>query len=503
MNTDTKENAYFAAVDLGSNSFHLLVARFDNGFLETVDREKDMVQLAQGLQPDGNLSEDARERALNCLNRFSERLRDIPDAQVRVVGTKTLRDADAAGDFLVAAEQALGHPIAIISGFEEARLVYSGLSHSVINDNNQRLVIDIGGASTEFVIGCDHSPELLESLDFGCVALTREFLSDGITRKSINAAYIAVCARIQYIRATYVQHGWDLVYGTSGTMRAIAELTQAEDGGAVIQAASVKRLVDHLKADGCINEGGFSKQRRAVLPAGIIILNAIFDELDIETLHVADATLKEGLIFDTVGRLGEDDIRNRAVEKLQQQYRVDTQHANRVSHLALHLWRQIDGPVLPGASRTKLLNWAAELHEIGLGISHSGYHHHGNYILRFSDLAGFGRYEQHLLAELVGCHRKKIAGKFDKLDKRAVDAMMPLLICLRIAIILNRGRDGIDSSVEITLHDQNIALNFLENWLDEQPLTRSGLEQESRYLNAIGFQLTFGPVNEPAENGLY
>ncbi|HEY7773037.1 MAG TPA: Ppx/GppA phosphatase family protein [Marinagarivorans sp.] len=501
MNTAPTDNAYFAAVDLGSNSFHLLVARFDNGFLEKVDREKDMVQLAQGLQADGNLSLEARERALNCLSRFSERLRDIPNAQVRVVGTKTLRDADAAGDFLLAAEQALGHPIAIISGYEEARLVYSGLSHSVVNDNNQRLVIDIGGASTEFVIGCDHTPELLESLDFGCVALTREFLDDGITRKSINAAYIAVCARIEYIRAAYVQHGWDMVYGTSGTMRAIAELTQADDGGAIIQADSVSRLIAKLETDGGIKEGDFSKQRRAVLPAGIIILKAIFDELDIETLHVADATLKEGLIFDTVGRLGEDDIRNRAIEKLQLQYRVDNEHATRVSHLALHLWRQIDGPALPGASRTKLLNWAAEVHEIGLGISHSGYHHHGHYILRYSDLAGFGRYEQHLLAELVGCHRKKLAGKFDKLEQRAFDAMMPLLICLRIAIILNRGRDGIDSVVEITLSEQQIALTFIENWLDEQPLTRSGLEQEARYLNAIGFQLSFGPINELTANG--
>ena len=498
MNTAPNvDNSYFAAVDLGSNSFHLLVARFDNGFLEKVDREKDMVQLAQGLQEDGNLSQDARERALACLSRFSERLRDIPAAQVRVVGTKTLRDADAAGDFLLQAEEALGHPIAIISGYEEARLVYSGLSHSVINDNNLRLVIDIGGASTEFIIGCDHTPELLESLDFGCVAITREFLSDGITRKNLHSAYIAICERIEYIRAAYIQHGWSMVYGTSGTMRAIAELTQPQDGGAVINSSSLNQLITDMENDGGISKGDFSKQRRAVLPAGIIILKAIFDELHIETLHVADATLKEGLIFDTVGRLGEDDIRNRAIDKLQHQYRVDTQHATRVSHLALHLWRQIDGPVLPGASRTKLLSWAAELHEIGLGISHSGYHHHGHYILQFSDIAGFGRYEQHLLAELVGCHRKKIIGKLDKQDPRVFNAMMPLLICLRIAIILHRGRDGIDSTVDIALDNNLINLTFSPSWLDEQPLTKAGLAQEARYLNAVGFNLQFGPMTAP------
>ena len=495
MNTvPNVDNSYFAAVDLGSNSFHLLVARFDNGFLEKVDREKDMVQLAQGLQDDGNLSLDVRERALACLGRFSERLRDIPPAQIRVVGTKTLRDADGAGDFLLQAEQTLGHPIAIISGYEEARLVYSGLSHSVINDNNRRLVIDIGGASTEFVIGCDHTPELLESLDFGCVAITREFLSAGITRKSLHAAYIAVCERVEYLRASYIQHGWTMVYGTSGTMRSIAELTQAKDGGAVINATSLNQLITDIENDGGITQGDFSKQRRAVLPAGVIILKAIFDELDIETLHVADATLKEGLIYDTVGRLGEDDIRNRAIDKLQQQYRVDTQHATRVSHLALHLWRQIDGPTLPGASRTKLLSWAAEVHEIGLGISHSGYHHHGHYILQFSDIAGFGRYEQRLLAELVGCHRKKISGKFEKLDPQVFNALIPLLICLRIAIILHRGRDGIDSTVDIQLQNNIIDLTFTAGWLEDQPLTRSGLEQEKRYLSTVDFTLQFGPT---------
>jgi exopolyphosphatase/guanosine-5'-triphosphate,3'-diphosphate pyrophosphatase len=489
------DNPYFAAVDLGSNSFHLLVARVNGGFIETVDREKEMVQLAQGLQEDGNLSVEVRERALACLSRFSERLRDLPAAQVRVVGTKTLRDADAAGDFLEAAERTLGYPIAIISGYEEARLVYSGLSHSVVNDNNQRLVIDIGGASTEFIIGCDQNPEHLDSLDFGCVALTRDYLSGGVTGKSLQSAYIAVCERIEYIRATYVHHGWDMVYGTSGTVKAIAELTQGQDGGAVINAKSLNNLVALLEAEGGVTGGEFSKPRRTVLPAGIIILKAIFDEFNIKTIHVADGTLKEGLIYDTLGRLGEDDIRSRSIEKLQQQYRADIEHARRVSHLALHLWRQIEGPALPGVSRTKLLNWAAEVHEIGLGISHTGYHNHGYYVLLHGDIAGFGRYEQRLLAELVGSHRKKIIGRLDKLDKRAFNAMMPLLICLRLAIILHRGRDGIDTAVDIKLGQNQVVLSFRPDWLEQQPMTRAGLEQEARYLSAVGFSLTYdGPV---------
>ncbi|MDZ7922957.1 MAG: Ppx/GppA phosphatase family protein [Marinagarivorans sp.] len=487
----TFSSPYFAAVDLGSNSFHLLVARLDGNLLEKVDREKEMVQLADGLQEDGNLSEDARARALACLSRFSERLREIPASQVRVVGTKTLRDADAAGDFLVAAEQALGHPIAVISGFEEARLVYSGLSHSVSNDSNQRLVIDIGGASTEFIIGCDNTPELLESLGFGCVSITKRFLRDGLNPASMRAAYLAVCENIEYIRTRYSLHGWDIAYGTSGTMRAIAELTANDDGSAVISAKSLNQLMDDIKRDGALHKGNFAKQRRAVLPAGIIILKAIFDVLELETIHISDATLKEGLIYDTLGRLSDDDARAHSVIKLQQQYRVDNEHAARVRQLSLHLWRQLEGPTLPGVSRTKLLGFAAELHEVGLGISHSGHQNHGFYVLFNSDIAGFGRFEQQLLAHLIGCHRKKINGKLEQFAAVTLAAITPLLICLRLAVILHRGREGINTAVDISLHDHKLQLSFDDDWLNNQPLTQAGLKQEAQYLAHIGIVLTY------------
>lgn len=492
----TVDATYFAAIDLGSNSFHLLIARFDSGILETVDREKDMVQLAEGLQKDGNLSKPARERALACLARFAERIRDIPSHQVRAVGTKTLRDADAAGDFLVAAERALGQPIMIISGYEEARLVYSGLSHSVTNDNNQRLVIDIGGASTEFIIGCDDQPELLESLNFGCVAITRDYFHKGIHRASIHRAYMAVCQQLEMIRATYIRHGWDISYGTSGTARAIAELLGDGQDNPVITAEGLNTLIVQLERDGEIKDGDFSKPRRKVLPAGIVILKAIFDELELETLHVANATLKEGLIYDTIGRLSDDDIRLIATRKLQDQFRVDQKHADRTAHLALHLWRQINGPEIPGASRTKLLSWAAQLHEVGLGISHSSYHHHGFYILQHSDIAGFGRYEQSLLAHLVGCHRKKIAGKLRRLDIQSQAALLPLLVCLRLSVILNRGREGIDTHVALKWQGNEVTLSFSEGWLVEQPLTQAGLEKERQYLSAVDITLTIKDVIE-------
>ncbi len=479
---------YFAAVDLGSNSFHLLVARVEGGNLVTVDREKDMVQLAAGLDDAGQLSDEVKHRALACLARFGERLRDLPASQVRAVGTKTLRDAGDKGSFLRDAEAALGHPIAVISGYEEARLVYAGLCHSVQDDHHQRLVIDIGGASTEFIIGCDQKPELLESLNFGCVALTRQFLADGIHPKSLKAAYLEVRNRLEFLRKPFTRHGWDLAYGTSGTVKAIAEL-QAGAGAGLITREGLQPLLEELHQTGALSGGEFAKARRQVLPAGVVILAAIFDALSIERLHVADATLKEGLIFDTLGRLSHDDVRNQAVQNLQVQYRVDSEQAARVAELARFLWQGLDGPHLPGVSRTKLLDFAARLHEIGLGISHSGYHHHGLYILQHSDIAGFSRFEQQLLAQLVGAHRKKLPSHWDKLPANCETALIPILLCLRLAVILNRGRDNSWPDLSLTGGDSHWLLRLPEKSLDNQPLTAADLAQESGYWSAKGIEL--------------
>jgi len=229
------ESPYFAAVDLGSNSFHMIICRVNQDTVETVDRVKDMVQIARGMQS-GSLAPDAQDRALQCLKRFAERLRGIPASQVRAVGTKSLRSAKNARSFLRDAEQSLGHPIAIISGYEEARLVYKGLAHCVANDNNRRLVIDIGGASTEFIIGRDSEPELLESLNFGCVVFAEKHdLKNQVSARGMRSAYLAACADLEMIRPSYLKKGWDIVYGTSGTMRAIADLVAPVDGGAIIR----------------------------------------------------------------------------------------------------------------------------------------------------------------------------------------------------------------------------------------------------------------------------
>lgn len=487
------DSPYFAAIDLGSNSFHMIIARTNEGSVETVDRVKEMVQIARGLDAAKGLAEDAQERALACLSRFAERIRDIPPSQVRAVGTKSLRSAPNAQGFLKKAESTLGHPIAIISGYEEARLVYSGLAHCVANDNNRRLVIDIGGASTEFIIGTDENPSLLESLSLGCVAHTDAFGLREPNERAMRRAYLAASQELEQIRTLYRRAGWSIVYGTSGTMRAIAQVLTPANGGAIIQRAALKELYEAICKEGIKCLKGVPTLRAEVLSGGIAILLAIFDELEIDQIYVADATLKEGLLFDTIGRLNNIDARFSAVEKLQKQFRVDIEQAQRVADCAVRFWKQIEGPVIPTVSRTKILNWAAKLHEVGLGISHSSHHHHSHYILLNSDLAGFGRYEQRILADLVRAHRKKLkAERFDTLSDEARAGIYPIVMCLRLAVILNRRRENLENPPVMHGKDTTFGLVFPRGWLDANPLTTASLESEVANLQNVGITLMIG-----------
>ena len=495
QNIENQESSpYYAAVDLGSNSFHMLIARVGESSLEIVDRVKDMVQIARGLKQGNAIDADAQQRALDCLTRFSERLRDIPPSNIRAVGTKALRSAKNARSFLRSAEKALGCPIQIISGYEEARLVYAGLSSSVRNDHSQRLVIDIGGGSTEFVIGVDQDPLLLESLGMGCVTYTENYFSADkkITVKNMHNAYLAACRELEEIGHTYRHKGWQSAYGTSGTMKAIAELTSSTDGGAIITNESLEKLIEKTIKAGSIKSDSLPDLRKQVLPAGLAILQATFDQLKLKQIHVADSTLKEGLIYDTLGRFSDKDPRVAAIKHLASKHSVDQDQAKRVEHAAVAFWIQIEGPALPGISRTKILRWAAQLHEIGLSISHSGYHHHGFYILRHSDLAGFGRYEQYILSNLVRYHRRSLSSQqFEGMDEPAIMAFIPLLLCLRLAIVLHRRREDLQALPKLVQNGASYSLNFSEGWLANNPLTASTLDDEKRHFAQLGIALEF------------
>lgn len=484
------ETAYFAAIDLGSNSFHMMIARVNEGNIETVDRVKEMVQIARGMKG-GEIAVEAQERALECLTRFSERLKNIPRHQVRAVATKSLRTANNAQDFLSKAKAALGHPIFVISGYEEARLVYKGLSHSVNNDADKRLVIDIGGGSTELIIGQKEEPVLLESLSVGCVTYSDQFeLKGNISAEQMHKAFYSARMKFGAIRNIYAQCGWDIVYGTAGTMKAVAELVSDKCGGATITLEALDELRHKITdGDGKILSS-LAPQRRDVIPAGVAILWALFKEFRFEQIRVADATLKEGLIYDTIGRFNNHDARNSAIEKLQKQYRVDVDQAKRVTFLTLEFWRQILSPEFPGISRTKILNWASSVHELGLAISHAGHHKHSFYILHNSDLAGFGRYEQLILANLVREQRKKLSkSRLNTFDTSAQEALKPMILCLRLSVIFNRRREDIGITPKLSNDGEAYCLRFPENWLETHPLTHAGILEEIEHLKEIEIKL--------------
>lgn len=492
MTDISADSPYFAAIDLGSNSFHMLIVRFDGQKLEIIDREKDMVQIARGLGEDGKLSEYSMSTALGCLMRFRERLRVIPEAHIRAVGTKTLRSAQNSGDFLKNAEKALGAPIQIISGYEEARLIYNGLFHSVAPDEKRRLIIDIGGASTELVVGQAQEPDILESLSLGCVTFSKRFklISGAITEKNMRRAYFDACARIEEVYKPILNSGWDIAFGTSGTVKAIAQLTKDKDGGPFIKAESLEQLIQDTIEHKGVNDTNLPQLRRDVLPAGMAILQAVLEQFNIDKIHVADATLKEGLIYDTIGRFSDHDARETTIQKMKRRYNVDEEQATRVSKMALFLWKQVNGPELPGISRTKILSWAAQMHEIGLSISHGSYHQHGHYLLHFSDLAGFTRYEQLILAKLVLFHRKKIDSKtLHALDEDAQNALKPMLLCLRIAAVLARRREDIRVRPKLNTKDGVYVMTVDTPWLKLNPLTHAGIKNEMSYFKRIDVDL--------------
>ncbi|GLS27857.1 Ppx/GppA family phosphatase [Marinibactrum halimedae] len=487
---------YFVAVDLGSNSFHMLIARENNGVLEVIDRVKDMVQIARGLK-NGVLSEEAQERALTCLACFYDRIKEIPGSQIRAVGTKALRAAHNADDFLSKAEKTLGYPIQIVSGYEEARLVYLGVSHSISHDHRKRLVVDIGGGSTEFIIGQDYRPKLLESLSIGCVTYAEKYFQKAaergvVTEKMMRNAYLEACEELELIRKTYRREGWNVAYGASGTMKVIAGLMPELTPTGVITKVGLESLYDSVIETGKVDVEGIPKLRRDVLPAGLAVLKAIFDQLKIQELHVSLSTLKEGLIYDAIGRMRHADIRDETVDHQLDKYRIEKKQGKRVKETALQLFSQLETQAISGLNAEKILSWAAMLHEIGLSLSHSGYHHHGRYLLEHGDLAGFNRYEQFLLATLVGMHRRKLSvQQLSTLNPEHRDTILAMVVSLRLAVLLNRRRKRLPVEPYLRWEDSTITLTFDAGWLEEHPLTLLTLEQESDYLRRVGLSLIY------------
>jgi exopolyphosphatase / guanosine-5'-triphosphate,3'-diphosphate pyrophosphatase len=486
-----------AAVDLGSNSFHLVVARYTHGQLVVIDRMREMVRLGAGVLPDGRLDKQVAARALACLERFGQRLRDMHARSVRVVGTNALRISRRKQAFLERAREALGHPIEIISGMEEARLIYSGVAHTLPAEPGPRLVIDIGGGSTEVVIGEGYEPQLLASLKLGCVSMSQRFFpEERLSPKRFERAQLAARVEIEPMQSAFLQRGWESVVGSSGTVRAIGECLQARHPQvAGVTAEGLEELLEDLKRVNHCRELGLealTAERMPVFPGGVVILAELFSALGIENLRMAEGALRDGLLYDMIGRLTDEDPRERTVNSMQKRYHVDVAQAARVEATALAFLEQVAEPWDLGDEQAELiLKWAARLHEIGLDVAHSGYHRHGAYLLQNADLPGFAREEQLLLAHVVGAHRRKLmlAGIEDLIppwDRLAIF----LIVLLRLAVLLHRGRSATAlPAIELSAHGRTLELRFPARWLKDHPLSVEDLHQEIEHLRAEDVKL--------------
>jgi len=486
-----------AAVDLGSNSFHMVVARYAHGQLVIVDRLREMVRLAAGLDDRGRLSPVSMQRALACLQRFGQRLSDMRAESVRVVGTNTLRQARRRGAFMDRARDALGHPIEIISGVEEARLIHLGVAHTTPQASGRRLVVDIGGGSTELIIGEGLAAKRLESLYMGCVSSSVRYFPGGeITEKRMKKARTAAQLELEPVAARFARPEWDVAYGSSGTLRSIADVLQAHDPArAYVDRPGLEWLLQQCLAAGDVTRlrlPGLAPERQEVLPGGLAIILEVFDRLGIETLRVAEGALREGLLYDLLGRLTDEDARVRSVRAMEARFHVDAAQADRVEATALGFLRQVRGDLpLDDPFAELVLGWAARLHEVGLDIAHSHYHRHGGYLLQHSDLPGFPHHEQQILAAVVSNHRRK-------LQLASLDELMPpwhldalwLIVLLRLAVLLHRGRGPRPlPDIRLAARGRNADLQFPRGWLGEHPLTAIDLEQEAAWLAAAGFKL--------------
>ena len=496
---NTPPPEFVAAIDLGSNSFHMIVASLRQGEWVVVDRLREMVRLAAGLTPAKFLTDEAQRRALDCLQRFGQRLKDMPPGSVRAVGTNTLRVARNAEPFLAQAELALGHPIDIIAGIEEARLIYQGVANSLPSDGKRRLVMDIGGGSTEYIIGVDKTPLQKESLRMGCVSMSLAHFHDGkITPKRFKRAVIAAQRELEPFEKTFRNGAWEQAVGASGTMRTVERILVgsgwSKEG---ITVEGLNQLTDALLAAGHCDKVQLPElgtDRKPILPGGVAIICATFKSLHIQQMKVSDGALREGLLQDLLGRIKHEDIRDRTVAALAGRFHVDTEHASRVRKTL----NNMAGQVLPAGGVDKeaaqqWLDWAAALHEIGLDIAHSDYHKHGAYVIENGDLPGFSKQDQKLLANLVRFHRRKLNPKaFKELVKPWDMAALPLALLLRLAVLMHRSRQPEDlPPLALAFADTRTILRFPQGWLADHPLTAADLEQEAEYMQGAGLMLDY------------
>ncbi len=476
-----------AAVDLGSNSFRLEIGRHDHGQINRTEYLKETVRQGNGLDADRNLTPDAMQRGWDCLARFGERLAGFKKTQVRAVATQTLREARNRDEFLARATKILGFPIDVISGREEARLIYQGVAHMLPQSDERRLVVDIGGRSTEMIVGKGLEARTMESYRVGSVAWSMKYFPDGqFTERAFESAEIAAKAILDEATNSYRPSRWDVAYGSSGTIGAVSDALSAVGWApGLVTREGLDWLLDFLiksqSADRLKLEG-MKEDRRAVIGGGVSVLRAVFDLLDIQQMHAAVGALRHGVLYDLLDRdQGATDLRSTSVDRLAVKFGADTVQSQRVSKVAQQLFLMLTAHQAHAEADRYLrkLKWAAQVHEIGSQISHSDYHKHGAYILDNTDAPGFALPELHRLSLLVLGHR----GKLRKLEVNFEDrSFIQQLLCLRIAVILCHARrdpDLLGLQLEAGSEPGRLfVLNYRAGWAEGFPQSAHLLREE-------------------------
>ena len=476
----------------------MVVARVEQGQLVIVDRLREMVRLAAGLDEQNYLSEEASTRALECLARFGQRLEHIPPENIRAVGTNTLRRAKNSAQFMHRAEAALGQTIGIISGYEEARLVYLGVAHSLAENDRRRLVMDIGGGSTEIIIGERFEPLYMESLFLGCVSMTQACFHTGMIHgKAFKQAETLVMMELAPSVARYRGLGWSEAIGSSGTIRTIYKVLSEngwlDNGITLAGLQKIKKAIVKAGDVSTLLTTGLSERRAPVFAGGLAILIAAFKLLGIEEMQVSPGAVREGLLYELLGRTHHHDVRHATIEQLIERFGLEREHLQRVTNTALSLLGQVQNKWNSDEESSMLLGWAAALHEIGLSISHDQYQKHGAYILENIDLAGFSRHEQQALALLIRNHRRSLSlEQFDPFPKEQQKLLLRLAILLRLAVLLHRSRSPEPlPDIRLKISGKTITLGFPNQWLESHPLSEADLQHEAGVLGKLGLKLLF------------
>lgn len=495
--TPSLENPeYIAAVDLGSNSFHMVVAKISHGELRVIDKLGEKVQLAAGLNEFGEFTEESKVRAFDCLSRFAQRIKGLDSSAVQIVGTNALRAAKNKKSFLRQAEAITGYPIEIISGREEARLIYLGVAHTLSDDYGNRLVIDIGGGSTELIIGERFETKALESLHMGCVSFREKYFSEGLLNdKSFSKAIKHASRELLGISRNYSQLGWQNCVGASGSVKAILNslrfLGYAHEQIELSDLYKLKQKLISLGHTNFLDEVGVKKDRANIFPAGLSILIACFEVLSIKKMGFTTGALREGLLYDIIGRIQHEDVRERTIQSMQLRYDVDKVHAQQVEETVLYAYSLIANKWgIKNANNENLLRWASRISEVGLSIAHAQYHKHGAYLVYYSELPGFTRLTQLYLSILVRSHRRKFSDEpFIALTEKEQNLLKKLCVIFRLANVLTVARKSSETNFTLNVDDNTLMLDMGEGWLKENPLNEANLELEKELLTKQGFEL--------------